>query len=974
MNRFYALLILLISSLCMQAQAPRKFNYQAVARDASGSILANRNVNCRFTIRDISVTGPIVYQESQGALTNQFGLFTALVGNGPATLGNFSTINWGANPKYLQVEYDPDGGTNFLIVGSTQLVSVPYALYAETAGNGGGGATGVTGATGANGLNGNTGNTGPTGSAGVAGATGPTGLNGLNGLNGSTGATGPTGDNGVTGVTGATGLNGLNGNTGATGASGATGPAGPGAGATGATGPTGADGLNGINGVTGATGASGADGQNGLNGMDGATGVTGATGLNGTNGLDGTTGATGATGADGQNGLNGTDGATGATGATGTTGADGLNGVTGPTGVSGADGLNGATGVTGADGQSGATGITGPTGPGVAIGTLNYVAKFTPDSVSLGNSRIVDDGNFVGINTATPNQHLQVNGDTTTGILLTNSNTGSNAADGFLLSQTDSGTVGIINQEVQDLYISTSGNERVRFTKDGLVGIGTSTPARDVTLVSQTGLPTSVQIASVLTGQTNTDGFIVGQSEVFGTALLMNQENKALLMGTNSTERMRITETGKVGIGITAPQRELVVSAGFDTSAIQIVSSVTGSAKTDGFVIGLTNNTGEVQLMNYEVEDVTIGTSGIHRVTVSLDGKVGVNVSSPVNDLVVKNAANIPTRFQISSSGTGDGPIDGLVIGHSNTTGEAFITNYENEALSFGTANAERMRITNTGRIGIGLLSASPAYKIDAAFNTDASMRLRGTGGAANRSMLILDKTDSTSDQAYIQYSLNDSAQWMAGTLNNNHYRIFNFRTGNDAFTINFDTDNIGIGTPSPSAKLEVNGQVKITGGGPGAGKVLISDAAGMASWGEDNPKKGFSAYSLFGSLSIASGVETQILFDNINFNDGNYYDASTGAFNVFSEGVYHFDVKMNWDVFSVNGSAVLAVRVNGVVTEQVRESILSGLGATQQVLSCNLKLFSGDVVDVVVLQSSGVSQDVNLNQLESVFSGFKVY
>ena len=71
------------------------------------------------------------------------------------------------------------------------------------------------------------------------------------------------------------------------------------------------------------------------------------------------------------------------------------------------------------------------------------------------------------------------------------------------------------------------------------------------------------------------------------------------------------------------------------------------------------------------MQDVTIGTSGRPRVIVSLDGKVGINVSSPVNDLVVKNAANVPTRFQIASALTGDGPIDGLVIGHSNTTGEA---------------------------------------------------------------------------------------------------------------------------------------------------------------------------------------------------------------------------------------------------------------------------------------------------------------
>ncbi len=901
MKHTYAFLLVFIFSLSTFAQAPRKFNYQAVARDASGSVLVNKNVNCRFTIRDISITGPIIYQESQNALTNQFGLFTLLVGDGSVISGNFATINWGVNSKYLQLEYDPDGGTNFLIVGSTELVSVPYALYAETAGNGGGGATGATGPAGANGV------TGPTG------VTGPSGNNGQSGVNGVTGVAGPTG-------------------------------------------PTGANGSNGINGTTGATGA---------DGLIGPTGNIGATGPAGNNGINGTNGTTGATGATGANGLNGNDGANGSTGVTG---ANGLDGATG------ASGATGATGITGAVGATGVTGATGTTGPGVAVGTLHHLAKFTPDSVSLGNSRIFDDGNFVGINTVTPSQSLQIHGDSTNGLMLTSNNTGKNATDGFLITQSDSGIVGIVNQEIQDLFISTSGNERIRFTKDGLIGIGTVTPSRDVTLVSQTGLPTTIQVASILTGQSNTDGFIIGQSEVFGTALLMNQENKPIIFGTNNLERARITESGKVGIGITNPQRELVVSAGFDTAAIQIVSSVTGNSKTDGFLVGMTNNTGAIQLMNYEVEDLTIGTSGRTRVTVSLDGKVGVNVTSPVNDFVVKSANAVPTRLQITSGTTGDGPVDGLILGHNTMTGEAFVSNYENEALSFGTATLERMRITNTGRIGIGLNSVSPNYKIDAAFNSDASLRLKGMGGATNRAYLVLEKTDSTADQAYLQYSLNDSAQWMLGTLNNNNYRIWNFNTGNDALTVEYATDNIGIGTPSPGAKLEVNGQIKVTGGGPGLGKVLISDASGLASWGEDNPKKGFNAYSTIGLLTIADGVATPLLFSNINFNDGNYYDGSTGVFSVFSEGVYHFDVKVNWDVFSVNGSVILGIRVNGVVAEQVRESVMGGLGAIQQVLNSNLKLYSGDVVDVVVLQNSGAPQDVNLNQLESVFSGFKVY
>ncbi|MFN8322645.1 MAG: hypothetical protein U0T74_08315 [Chitinophagales bacterium] len=974
MKRILTLTVFFASALLSFSQAPQKFNYQAVARDAAGSVLTNQQVNCRFTIRDISVTGPILYQESQNLQTNQFGLFTALVGNGTISLGNFSAINWGAGAKYLQVEYDPAGGNNYLVVGSTQLVSVAYALYAETAGNGGGGATGPTGANGINGA------TGPTGSMGPTGITGPTGLQGLPGTNGATGPTGPsgsgggaTGPTGATGVTGATGATGVAGNTGATGATGANGIAG----ATGAQGPqgltgvTGGQGLQGIAGAQGVQGVTGATGSTGANGVTGATGATGAQGITGNTGPQGPQGITGGTGAVGPTGSQGISGVTGATGITGSTGAQGVTGATGATGLQGIPGVTGATGI---NGLTGATGSTGPTGPGAASGTLNFIAKFTPDSISIGNSRVYDDGNFLGVNTSIPAQSLHIHGDTTTGVLLTNNNTGNGATDGFLILQSDSGVLSIVNQEVQDLYLGTSGNERIRFTRDGLVGIGTAFPARDLVLVSQSGLPTSLQIASVLTGQFATDGLLVGQSEVFGTAMVMNQENKPLLLGTNALERMRISETGKVGIGTITPQRELVVSAGFDTAAIQLTSSVTGNTKTDGFVIGQMSNTGDIQLMNYESEEVRIGTSAKPRVIISQDGQVGVNVNAPVNDLVVKSALSAPTRFQITSANTGDGPIDGLVIGHSTVAGAAFITNYENEPVAFGTASTERMRLTNDGKIGIGLISTSPVYNIDIAFNTDAALRLKGQGGSFNRSLLILDKSDVSTDQAAVQYSLNDTPQWLAGTLNNSSYRIFNFGTGNDALTIDFATDNIGIGTPSPAAKLEVNGQVKITGGGPGQGKVLISDATGLASWGEDNPKKAFSAYSIIGLFGIADAVTTQLIFDNVTFNDGNYYDPSFGTFNIYSEGMYHFDVRVNWSAFSSSGDAILAIRVNGLITEQARQTVTSGSGASSQSLQSNLRLYAGDVVDVVVQQATGATQSIDLNQLESVFSGYKVY
>ena len=130
------------------SQVPQQMNYQAVVRNSQGNIVSNQHVSLRFTIYNGSPTGQVVYQEVQSDTTNQFGLVTTSIGKN----GNLSSVSWSSGAKYLEVDIDPIGGTNYIDMGTSQLFSVPYALYAETAN-----AAGVTGATG---LRGNTGATG----------------------------------------------------------------------------------------------------------------------------------------------------------------------------------------------------------------------------------------------------------------------------------------------------------------------------------------------------------------------------------------------------------------------------------------------------------------------------------------------------------------------------------------------------------------------------------------------------------------------------------------------------------------------------------------------------------------------------------------------------------------------------------------------------------------------------------------------
>lgn len=165
----------------LSAQAPQAFSYQAVVRNASNQLLTNADVSLRCRILQGSSIGAVVYSELHNVTTNANGLLTALVGNGLAESGNFAGISWQNGPFFIQTELDLDNSGNFGLAQTTQLLSVPYALYAEQSG---GGLPGPPGPQGEPGLPGAEGPQGPPGPQGEQGPAGPTGA---------TGATGPAG-------------------------------------------------------------------------------------------------------------------------------------------------------------------------------------------------------------------------------------------------------------------------------------------------------------------------------------------------------------------------------------------------------------------------------------------------------------------------------------------------------------------------------------------------------------------------------------------------------------------------------------------------------------------------------------------------------------------------------------------------------------------------------------------------------------
>lgn len=129
--------ILITASLLLpkqtNAQAPEKISYQAVIRDGSNNLITNQTVGLRISILQGSTTGTDVYVETHTPISNINGLVSIEIGGGSIISGSFSIINWANGPYFIKSESDPLGGSNYTIIGVSQILSVPFALYANTA-------------------------------------------------------------------------------------------------------------------------------------------------------------------------------------------------------------------------------------------------------------------------------------------------------------------------------------------------------------------------------------------------------------------------------------------------------------------------------------------------------------------------------------------------------------------------------------------------------------------------------------------------------------------------------------------------------------------------------------------------------------------------------------------------------------------------------------------------------------------------
>jgi hypothetical protein len=136
MKKLFTLFVMIALTVSVIAQSPQKMSYQAVVRNSTGVLMSNQSVGMKISLLQGSSIGTAVYVETHNTTTNANGLATIEIGDGTIVSGTFPAINWSSGTYFIKTETDPTGGANYTITGTSQILSVPYALYAKTSGNG----------------------------------------------------------------------------------------------------------------------------------------------------------------------------------------------------------------------------------------------------------------------------------------------------------------------------------------------------------------------------------------------------------------------------------------------------------------------------------------------------------------------------------------------------------------------------------------------------------------------------------------------------------------------------------------------------------------------------------------------------------------------------------------------------------------------------------------------------------------------
>ena len=421
-----------------------------------------------------------------------------------------------------------------------------------------------------------------------------------------------------------------------------------------------------------------------------------------------------------------------------------------------------------------------------------------------------------------------------------------------------------------------------------------------------------------------------------------------------------------VGVGINNPLAKLhVYSADSGVAIFQNAQSLAADISSGVFLkagnyytgaiksIGSTFNTARLGFFTFSS---TVPNQLAERMSILDNGLVGINTVTPTSPFTIKTATNVP--------------------GFEHTDGNRSIKSYINSAGanigtdfgSFSLAAQGILFLTVLPNGLVGINNTTPLATLDVA-------RGQGTNGTA--------EFEGTTNSSHFNYSTTEET-YIRGGKATSQVIINDVSSGN--VRIAEGGGNVGIGVAAPSAKLEVNGQVKIDGGAPAAGKVLTStNGTGISTW-ENLPSynTAFKVYSS-GGVSIASYFFGTVLFNNSVsasgiFDDGNNFNNSTHAYVAPATGVYQFNISV-----SISSPTNLALQTGEISLEPIgSSSVTSNLSQNNifvvagaplpDVINYSFitRMAAGDNIFIRVYHSTGGNITVGANA--NVFSGVRLY